>query len=123
MSFTSGTGLSTNNLHQLHPICSGNTDTQTLKPAFPLTFDHIPFVVAVIVTVCGTVVYVEALNWSVVVTRGTILDGDGKKITLDYSNLVGNYYTKKGNFPATNGKDCYQQMYRIASKIVIALSV
>lgn len=45
----------------------------------PLTFNHIPFVVAVIVTVCGPVVNVEALDRSVVVTRGTVLDGDGKK--------------------------------------------
>lgn len=72
------------------------TDTQTLN--FPLTFNHISFVVAVIVAVCGPVVNVEALDWSVVVTRGTILDGHGKKIRLRYSNLGDNYYTKRGNF-------------------------
>lgn len=72
------------------------TDTQTLN--FPLTFNHISFVVAVIVAVCGPVVNVEALDWSVVVTRGTILDGHGKKIKLGYSNLGDNYYTKRGNF-------------------------
>lgn len=47
--------------------------------------------------------------------------GMEKKITT--SNLVGNYYTKRGNFPATNGRACYQQMYSTASEAVIALSV
>lgn len=107
------TRLSTNTLHQLHAESVVKTDTQTSKWAFPLTFNHIPFVVAVIVAVCGPVVNVEALDRSVVVTRGTILEGNGKKITLDYSNLVPNYYTKTRNFPSTNGGPCYQQMYSL----------
>lgn len=68
-----------------HSICSGNTRTQTPILAFPLTFHHISFVVAVIVAVRGPVVDVEALDGSVVVTRGTILHGGGmgkKKITF-----------------------------------------
>lgn len=67
-----------------HSICSGNTRTQTLILAFPLTFHHISFVVAVIVAVRGPVVDVEALDGSVVVTRGTILHGGEleKKITF-----------------------------------------
>lgn len=78
------TRLSTNTLHQLHAESVVKTDTQTSKWAFPLTFNHIPFVVAVIVAVCGPVVNVEALDRSVVVTRGTILEGNGKK---DYVRL------------------------------------
>lgn len=67
-----------------HSICGGNTGAQTLKFASPLTVDHVLFVVAVIVAVRGPVVDVEALDRSVVVTRGDILDGDGKK---DYVRL------------------------------------
>lgn len=52
---------------------------QTLKCAFPLTFDDVPFVVAVVVAVRGAVIDVEALDWSVVVRGGAILDRGGKK--------------------------------------------
>ena len=101
-----------------HSICSGNTHAQTLILAFPLTFHHISFVVAVIVAVRGPVVDVEALDRSVVVTRGTILHGGElrkkkkKKITfrLQQSSLA-IIIQKRGNFPATNGRACYQQMY------------
>ncbi len=55
--------------------------------------------------------------------EGLYCTGMEKKITLGCSNLVANYYTKRGNFPATNGRACYQQMYTTESKIVIAVSV
>lgn len=87
----------TNTLHR-YSLSMQRKNIHAVKHVAPLTFNHVPFVVAVIVTVRGPVVNVEALDRSVVVSRGTILDGDGKKIMLDYSNLVSNYHTKRGNF-------------------------
>lgn len=62
------------------------------------------------------------MDWSVVVTRGTILNGDGKRDYVRLQQSGGQLLYKERKFPATNGGPCYQQMYRTASKIVIALS-
>lgn len=112
---TSTTGLGEAVDKHSTPLLTRWKNIHAVKHVAPLTFNHVPFVVAVIVTVRGPVVNVEALDRSVVVSRGTILDGDGKKIMLDYSNLVSNYHTKRGNFPAPNSGPCYQQMYKTAS--------
>lgn len=113
-----------------HSICSGNTHTQTLILAFPLTFHHISFVVAVIVAVRGPVVDVEALDRSVVVTRGTILHGGEigekkkKRLRLGCSNLPWQLlYKREEIFQQLMAGLVISRCTRLGSKMVIALSV
>lgn len=78
------------------------------KLTVSLTFHQVSLVVAVIVAVCGSVVDVEALDWSVVVTRRVILRE--KKREKNVGKSVGNYGPKRGHSPppAVNGGPLYQ---------------
>lgn len=49
------------------------------KPQGFLTFHHILLVVTVVVTVCGSVIDIKAVDWGVVVTCWDILQGIKKK--------------------------------------------
>lgn len=62
-----------------HPQDWEKLPANTVENTHPLTFDHVSFVVTVIVAVGGPVIDVEALDRSVVVTRGAVLYGDGNK--------------------------------------------
>lgn len=70
----------------------------------------------------GVLLLLEGLYWM----RMGKKKKEREKITLGYSNLEGvggdNYDTKRGNFPATNGRARYQQMYSSGRKAVIVLS-
>lgn len=74
-----------------------------------LTFHHVSFVVAVIVAVRGSVVDVEALDRSVVVTRRVVLAG--KHTFVRRQKISGQLQPKAGPFPpAANGGPRYQHM-------------
>lgn len=74
-----------------------------ISPEVLLTFHHILLVVTIIVTVCGSIIDIKAMDWGVVVTCWNILEGMEKK-QVDHAQR--NYHVSR----TTGGQKFYPSL-------------